>query len=69
MGTQDFTIDPRDLLFVPVNQNDLTGDCVSGIMSGQIGGAQEWLVGDVFLKNAYFSHDVTKNAISLAKLV
>lgn len=69
MGKQEFTIDPRDLLFVPVNQNDLTGDCVSGIMSGQIGGAQEWLVGDVFLKNAYFSHDVGKNAISLAKLV
>lgn len=69
MGTQDFAIDSRDLLFVPVNQNDLTGDCVSGIMSGQIGGAQEWLVGDVFLKNAYFSHDVGKNAITLAKLV
>lgn len=69
MGGTAFTIDPRDLLFVPVNQNDLTGDCVSGIMSGQIGGAQEWLVGDVFLKNAYFSHDVGKNAISLAKLV
>ena len=29
----------------------------------------EWLVGDVFLKNAYFSVDVGKNAISLAKLV
>ena len=26
-------------------------------------------VGDVFLKNAYFSTDVTKNQISLAKLV
>lgn len=69
MGNQDFAIDPRDLSFVPVDQNNLKGDCVSGIMSGQIGGAQEWLVGDVFLKNAYFSHDVGKNAISLAKLV
>ncbi|KAG8740654.1 hypothetical protein FRC10_004064 [Ceratobasidium sp. 414] len=69
MGTQDFLIDPRDLLFVPVDQNNLQGDCVSGIMSGQIGGAQEWLVGDVFLKNAYFSHDVSKNAITLAKLI
>lgn len=68
MGTQSFVIDPRDLLFVPVNQNNLQGDCVSGIMSGQIGGPQEWLVGDVFLKNAYFSHDVSKNAITLAKL-
>jgi hypothetical protein len=69
MGTQDFLIDPRDLLFVPVDQNNLQGDCVSGIMSGQISGPQEWLVGDVFLKNAYFSHDVSKNAITLAKLV
>lgn len=68
MGGQNFLIDPRDLLFVPVNQNNLKGDCVSGIMSGQIGGPQEWLVGDVFLKNAYFSHDVSKNSISLAKL-
>lgn len=68
MGTQSFSIDPRDLLFVPVNQNNLQGDCVSGIMSGQIGGPQEWLVGDVFLKNVYFSHDVGKNAITLAKL-
>lgn len=48
--------------------NVTTGDCVSGISSGQIGGANEWLVGDVFLKNVYFSTDVGKNAISLATL-
>lgn len=66
-GGQDFAIDPRDLLFAPVDPNDLTGDCVSGISSGNIGGATEWLVGDVFLKNAYFSTDVGKNQISLAK--
>lgn len=41
---QTFAIDPRDLLFAPVDPTDLTGDCVSGISSGQIGGAQEWLV-------------------------
>ncbi|KAK7690624.1 hypothetical protein QCA50_005723 [Cerrena zonata] len=66
---QTFDINPQDLLFAPVDVNDLQGDCISGISSGQIGGAQQWLVGDVFLKNAYFSHDVTKNSISLAKLV
>ncbi|TFK49900.1 aspartic peptidase A1 [Heliocybe sulcata] len=66
-GGTSFAIDPRDLAFQPVDANDLTGDCVSGISSGQIGGAQEWLVGDVFLKNAYFSTDVTNNQISLAK--
>ncbi|THG95238.1 hypothetical protein EW026_g6382 [Hermanssonia centrifuga] len=68
-GGQAFAIDPRDLLFAPVDPTDLTGDCVSGISSGQIGGADEWLVGDVFLKNAYFSTDVTNNQISLAELV
>ena len=92
-GGQAFDINPQDLLFAPVDPNDLQGDCVSGISSGQIGGATEWLVrtrlaiidsrvahcsfpivpstqvGDVFLKNAYFSTDVTKNQISLAKLV
>lgn len=68
-GGQSFAIDTRDLLFSPVDPNDLTGDCISGISSGQVGGATEWLVGDVFLKNAYFSTDVTKNQISLAKLV
>lgn len=67
-GGQSFAIDPRDLLFAPVDQNNPTGDCVSGISSGQIGGAQEWLVGDVFLKNAYFSTNVDKNTIQLATL-
>lgn len=41
---QSFAIDTRDLLFAPVDPTDLTGDCVSGISSGQIGGAEEWLV-------------------------
>lgn len=68
-GKQEFAIDPRDIAFTPVDPNDPTGDCVSGISSGQIGGADEWLVGDVFLKNAYFSTNVDKNTVSLAKLV
>jgi len=66
---QTFTIDPRDMLFAPVDPNNLQGDCVSGISSGAVGANTEWLVGDVFLKNAYFSTDVTSNSISLAKLV
>ncbi|KAJ3853969.1 acid protease [Lentinula lateritia] len=68
-GNTAFAIDPRDIAFQPVDANDPTGDCISGISSGEIGAATEWLVGDVFLKNAYFSVDVGKNAISLAKLV
>jgi hypothetical protein len=68
-GGQSFSIEPQDLAFQPVDANDPQGDCVSGIASGNIGGAQEWLVGDVFLKNAYFSTDVSKNTLSVAKLV
>ncbi|KAG6844956.1 hypothetical protein H0H87_002070 [Tephrocybe sp. NHM501043] len=68
-GGTSFAIDSRDIAFQPVDPADPTGDCISGISAGQIGGATEWLVGDVFLKNAYFSTDVTKNTVSLAKLV
>jgi len=68
-GGTSFAIDTRDLVVQPVNANDPTGNCISGITSGNIGGATEWLVGDVFLKNAYFSTDVGKNTVSLAKLV
>ncbi|KAK0450070.1 acid protease [Armillaria borealis] len=68
-GGQEFAIDARDLAFTPVDANDPTGDCVSGISSGNVGADNEWLVGDVFLKNAYFSVNVNANSISLAKLV
>jgi hypothetical protein len=68
-GKQVFAIDTRDLLVQPVDANNPNGDCISGIASGNIGGAKEWLVGDVFLKNAYFSTDVEKNTVSLAQLV
>lgn len=67
-GGQSFAIDPRDITFQPVDPNNPTGDCVSGISPAQIGAATEWLAGDVFLKNAYFSTDVGKNTIQLAQL-
>jgi len=63
-GTQ-FAIDPRDIAAQPLSGNT----CLCGIQAGNIGGATEWLVGDVFLKNAYFSTNVQQNTISLAKLV
>ncbi|KAJ3512882.1 hypothetical protein NLJ89_g3266 [Agrocybe chaxingu] len=69
VGGQIFPINPIDIAFAPVNAADPDGDCVSGIASGEVGGADEWLVGDVFLKNAYFSTNVNKNTITLAKLV
>ncbi|CDO70870.1 hypothetical protein BN946_scf184804.g2 [Trametes cinnabarina] len=62
---QAFAIDTRDLVFQQLDEEN----CASGISSGEIDGETTWLVGDVFLKNAYFSTDVTKNTISLAKLV
>jgi hypothetical protein len=67
---QSFTIDPRDLAFQPLDPNNPKGDCVSGIASTRANApANQWLVGDTFLKNAYFSTDVSKNTLSLAKLV
>lgn len=43
-GGTSFAIDSRDIAIQPVDPNDPTGDCVSGISSGNIGGATEWLV-------------------------
>ncbi|KAF8207187.1 aspartic peptidase domain-containing protein [Mycena galopus ATCC 62051] len=69
VGGTTFAIEPQDIAVSPVNANDPTGDCVSGISGGSFGTSDtEWLVGDVFLKNAYYSTDIGKNAISLAKL-
>ncbi|KAF8896228.1 acid protease [Infundibulicybe gibba] len=68
-GGRKFAIDPRDLAFAPVDLNDPTGECVSGISAGNVGDATEWLVGDTFLKSTYFSTDATKNTMSLANLV
>ncbi|KAJ7510363.1 acid protease [Mycena galericulata] len=68
-GGTSFAIDPRDIAVQPVDANDPTGDCTSGISGGSFGTSDtEWLVGDVFLKNAYYSTDVGKNQIQLAKL-
>jgi hypothetical protein len=66
-GGQQFSIDPRDLIFAPVDPNNLTGDCLPGISAGNFGGPTQWLVGDVFLKNVIFTTDVTKNNQQLAK--
>jgi len=68
-GGQQFDINPLDLLFTPVDPNNLQGECISALAAGQIGGPLQWLAGDVFLKNAYYSTNVDKNTITLAKLV
>jgi hypothetical protein len=46
MGGKSFAINPVDLAFLPLDLNELKGDCTSGISAGQIGGAGQWLVGD-----------------------
>ncbi|KAJ7671631.1 aspartic peptidase A1 [Mycena polygramma] len=69
LGGHSFTIDPRDLVIQPVDASD---PCISGITGGSFGAVNdtsEWLVGDVFLKNVYFSTDADKNTLSFAKLV
>lgn len=66
-GGKTFNIDPRDIA-IPGKAG--ATDCLSGISGGSFGTSDtEWLVGDVFLKNAYFSTDVGKNTLSLATLV
>lgn len=55
--------------FSPVDPTDLTGGCVSDIPAGVVGVPNEWLVGAVFLKNAYFSTNVDNNQIQPAKCV
>ena len=68
-GGRDFAVDSRDLAFAPLDPNNLTGDCASGIAESQVGGPKEWFVGDTVLRNMYLSTDVRRNTIQLAKLV
>ncbi|KAJ1025468.1 hypothetical protein NDA13_004278 [Ustilago tritici] len=67
-GEVEFPVDTRDLLFLPVDQNDLLGDCVSAISAGNVGQRNEWLVGATFLKNVYFATNTEANKIGLARL-
>lgn len=66
IGGKAFNINPKDLAFLPIDIDKLDGECQSGITAGQIGGARQWLVGDVFLKGNYFATDVANNQIGLA---
>lgn len=67
-GGKEFPIDTRDMLFLPVDADNLTGDCVSAISAGNVGQNNEWLVGATFLKNVYFATNTEANKIGLAKL-
>ncbi|CAG8586375.1 24554_t:CDS:2, partial [Dentiscutata erythropus] len=62
-GGVSYNIDPRDLAFQPTGKNNL---CASGIAAGNIGGANTWLVGDVFLRNVYSVFDVKRLSVGFA---
>lgn len=80
-GTQ-FAIDPRDIAAQPLSGNTCLSGIQAGNVGGATEWLVcsiliirfylthfHYQVGDVFLKNAYFSTNVEQNAISLAKLV
>lgn len=68
IGGKTWKIDPRDMLFLPVDSNDLTGECVSAISAGTVGTAGEWLFGAAFLKNVYFATNAKTNTLALGEL-
>ncbi|CAG8482060.1 5055_t:CDS:1 [Ambispora gerdemannii] len=62
-GGASFDISSKDLARDPIGQQNL---CTSGIALGQIGGPDQWLVGDTFLKNVYSAYDTVKLAVGFA---
>lgn len=67
-GGTDWKMDPRDMIFLPVDENNLKGDCVSAISAGTVGQKGEWLVGAAFLKNVYFATNTKSNTLALGHL-
>ncbi|CAG8517200.1 8766_t:CDS:1 [Ambispora leptoticha] len=62
-GGVSYNISPKDLVRDPINQQNL---CVSGFAGGSIGGANQWLVGDTFLKNVVSAYDTQQLAVGFA---
>lgn len=67
VGNRTFAINPHDVAFLPVDPNQPDGTCTSGIVTSG-SQANQWIVGDVFLKNVYFGTNVNDNIIYLAGL-
>ncbi|PWN25915.1 acid protease [Jaminaea rosea] len=67
-GGKQWPIDARDMTFLPVDDNNPKGDCISSISAGSVGAKGEWLVGAAFLKNVYFATNSKSNTIALGKL-
>ncbi|EGG09113.1 uncharacterized protein MELLADRAFT_34629 [Melampsora larici-populina 98AG31] len=66
-GGVPFEINPVDLTFQPTT-TDLSANCISAISSGTVGGPNQWLLGDTFLKNVYFATDATHDEMGMAAL-
>lgn len=60
-GGQPFSISPKDYVGGPLSSTSSL--CQSNIVGQQIGGPNQWLNGDVFLKNVYSVFDFDNNQI------
>lgn len=60
-GGQAFSISPKDYVGGPLSTT--SNLCQSNIVGQQIGGPNQWLNGDVFLKNVYSVFDFDNNQI------
>ncbi|KAA1472184.1 acid protease [Dentipellis sp. KUC8613] len=59
-----FDVDPRDIVANPIG----SGICYSSIVSDPERRPGEMVIGTAFLKNVYFTLDVTRDRIGFAKL-
>ncbi|KAF7327446.1 Aspartic peptidase A1 [Mycena kentingensis (nom. inval.)] len=66
-GQRMFPIQARDLVFGPTEDGSM---CTSTIVKGGVArpsGTTRWLIGDVWLKNVWFSSDEDENMILIAR--
>jgi cathepsin D len=63
---QSFSISPKDYVGPPLNGTGTEGLCQSNIVGEQVGSADQWLLGDVYLKNVGPSFPYVKIKLTLA---
>ncbi|CAG8647969.1 11209_t:CDS:2 [Ambispora leptoticha] len=63
-GGVTYKISTKDLAREKAKQNL----CLSGITGGNVGGANQWLIGDTFLKNVYSAYDIKNLAVGFAPI-
>ncbi|KAF9046828.1 aspartic peptidase A1 [Hymenopellis radicata] len=71
IGGKTFPINPLDVAWIPVSDERDESECYSGVSEGGVStdGHTAWLLGDVFLKNVYFSTNHDTNEVTLARLL